>query len=313
MRMRSTVFFMALATTVAFAAGQNGPGVELAGDWKTSLEVNGTTLRMLMHVAKTESGLSATLDSLDQGALGLRVDSIRMEGPRLRLEMSQFGARYEGDWNTTANQFEGQWKQGSAAFPLTWKRAPGLANASQGLSEEDRKFLLDYLKKTRDGVLQSIAGLSQAQWTYKPDPSRWSAAECVEHLVIEEHTLFAAITQQVVKIPIPDGQARAAREQDERIIQFMMDRSKKVNAGEAVRPHGKLATPAEGIEQFSKARKESIEWVRATQLDLRGFGTANSTFKSLDAYQYFILMAAHSARHTEQIEEVLRSGETVAR
>jgi hypothetical protein len=105
----------------------------------------------------------------------------------------------------------------------------------------------------------------------------------------------------------------AAREQDERIIEYMLDCGKKVNAGEAVRPHGKLATPAEGLSAFSKAREESMEWVRATQLDLRAFGTANPTFKFLDAYQYFILMAAHSARHTEQIEEVLRSGETVAR
>jgi hypothetical protein len=125
--------------------------------------------------------------------------------------MSQFAARYEGDWNAAANQFEGKWEQGSAVFPLTWKRAPHLTNVSQNISHEDRKYLLAYLKKTEEGVLKSIAGLSQAQWTYKPDPSRWSAAECVEHLVIEEHTLFTAITQQVVKIPIPDGQARGGQ------------------------------------------------------------------------------------------------------
>ena len=75
MRMRSTVFFMALAS-IASTAGRNGPGVELAGDWKTSLEVNGTTLRLMMHVAKASSGagagLLATLDGLDQGALGLK-------------------------------------------------------------------------------------------------------------------------------------------------------------------------------------------------------------------------------------------------
>jgi len=215
--------------------------------------------------------------------------------------------RYEGDWNATANQFEGKWEQGKAVFPLTWKRAPPIANASQTLTEEDRKYLLAYLKKTGDGVIQSITGLSQAQWTYKPDPSRWSVAECVEHLAMEEHTLFAAISQQVVKIPIPEGQARGTRELDERIVEYMLDRTKKVNASEAVRPHGKLATPADGIAQFSKAREETVAWIRATQLDLRGFGTANPTFKSLDAYQYFILMAAHSARHTEQIEEVLSS------
>ena len=132
MRMRSTVFFMALAS-IASTAGQNWPGVELAGDWKTSLEVSGTTLRLILHMANGGSGMSATLDSLDQGALGLKVDSIRMEGPRLLLEMSQFGARYEGDWNAAANQFEGKWKQGAAVFPLNWKRAPHLAKGQGGI------------------------------------------------------------------------------------------------------------------------------------------------------------------------------------
>ena len=99
--------------------------------------------------------------------------------------------------------------------------------------------------------------------------------------MIEEHTLFAAITGQVVKIPFPDGQSPVGREQGERIIQFMLDRSKKVNAAEANKPHGKLPTSAEGIAQFSKAREESIAWVRATQLDLRAFGAPNAMFRYL--------------------------------
>ena len=123
MRKSSAVVFMALAMTIAVTTGQNGTGVELAGDWKTSLEVNGTTLRLILHVAKTGTALSATLDSLDQGAIGLKVDSIRLDGLRLHFEMNELGARYEGDWNSKANQFEGKWEQASAVLPMNWKRA----------------------------------------------------------------------------------------------------------------------------------------------------------------------------------------------
>lgn len=295
----------ALGAMGGAAYSQSGPPTELTGDWKALLDVNATKLRLVLHVTKAEAGLSASLDSLDQGALGLPVDSIRRDGTRLHFEMGKLGAQFDGEWNTSTLQFEGQWTQGPARFPLSWKRAPeGAAAPNLPMSGEDRKYLMGYLKKTGDDVIRSIAHLSPSQWTYKPDPSRWSIAECVEHLLIEEQTLFQVVTQQVVKIPLPEDQARANREQDERIVQFMTDRSQKVSAAESVQPHGKLVTAEDGIAQFSKARGETIEWVRTTQVDLRGHGTANPTFHYLDAYGYWIVLAAHSARHTAQMEEV---------
>jgi hypothetical protein len=230
------------------AFGQSGPPEETTGDWKAVLEVNETKLRLLLHVTKAESGLSASFDSLDQGVLGLPVDSIRRDGARLRLDMSKLGARFDGDWNASTLQCEGKWMQGPVTLAMNWKGAPeGVAAPNLPVSDEDRKYLLEYLKKTGDGVIGAIAHLTPAQWTYKPDPTRWSIAECVEHLVLEEQTLFPAVTQKVVKIPLPDGQARASREQDERAIQFMTDRSQKVSAGESVAPHGKLLTVEQGI------------------------------------------------------------------
>ena len=129
----------------------------------------------------------------------------------------------------------------------------------------------------------------------------------MEHLIIEEQTLFPAITTQVIRIPLPDGQTRATRAQDQRIVQYMTDRTQKVAAAESVQPRGALASPEEGAARFSKAREATIEWVRATASDLRGNGTANPTFHYLDAYGYFLVLAAHSSRHTAQIEEVKTS------
>jgi len=296
---------LTLGALAGAAYGQSGPPAEITGDWKAVLEVNGTKLRLLLHVTKAESGLSASFDSLDQGALGLPVDSIRRDGARLHLDMSKLGARFDGDWNPSTLQYEGQWVQGPATLAMNWKRAPeGAATPSLPMSDEDRKYLLGYLKKTGDGVIGAIAHLTPDQWTYKPDATRWSIAECVEHLILEEQALFPAITQKVVEIPLPDGQDRANHQQDERIIQFMTDRSQKVSAAESVAPHGKLSTVEEGIAQFSKVRGDTIEWVRTTQVDLRGHGTANPTLHFLDAYGYWILVAAHSARHTAQMEEV---------
>jgi len=287
------------------APAQPAPAATLTGDWKASLDTGGTTLRLVLHVTPAQSGFSASFDSVDQAAFGLPVDSIRIDPAHLHFEMSKLSARYDGDWNPATLQFEGQWQQASTKLPLSWKRAPaGAAAENLPLSAEDRDYLLTYLKKTEDDLLHSIGKLTPAQWTYKPDPSRWSIAECVEHLVLEEQTLFPAITNQVVRIPLPDNQARATRAEDQRIVQYMTDRTQKVSAAESVTPRGSLRSPEEGAAQFSKVREETIAWVKTTQVDLRGHGAANPTLHFVDAYGYFLVLAAHSARHTAQIEEV---------
>jgi len=285
------------------APAQPAPAATLTGDWKASLAVGGATLRLVLHVTPAQSGHSASLDSVDQAALGLPVDSIRIDPAHLHFEMSKLSARYDGDWNPATLQFEGQWQQAANRLPLNWRHAGAAAAGNLPLSEEDRDYLLTYLKKTEDDLLRSIAKLTPAQWTYQSDPSRWSIAECVEHLVLEEQTLFPAINQ-VVRIPLPGNQARSTRAEDQRIVQYMTGRTQKVSAAESVNPRGSLGSPEEGAAQFSKVREETIAWVRTTAVDLRGHGTANPTFHFLDAYGYFLVLAAHSARHTAQIEEV---------
>ena len=89
------------------------------------------------------------------------------------------------------------------------------------------------------------------------------------------------------------------------MIAFLTDRTHTVAAAEAVQPRGTLATPAVAATRFSKERAETISYVRATQEDLRGHGTSGSVeFGHVDAYQYLLIMAAHTARHTAQIAEV---------
>ena len=45
-------------------------------------------------------------------------------------------------------------------------------------AHKDTKFLLNYLKQTRQDFLKSIKGLSPEQWNFKASPERWSIAEC---------------------------------------------------------------------------------------------------------------------------------------
>ncbi len=47
-----------------------------------------------------------------------------------------------------------------------------------------------HLIKTRDALLQSVAGLTASQWEFKPAPDRWSVAEVLEHIILVETAIL---------------------------------------------------------------------------------------------------------------------------
>jgi len=53
---------------------------DIDGDWLGTLDTGMGKLRLLLHIANSEDGLTATMDSLDQGANGLPVNSITRTG-----------------------------------------------------------------------------------------------------------------------------------------------------------------------------------------------------------------------------------------
>jgi len=88
---------------------------------------------------------------------------------------------------------------------------------------------------------------------------------------------------------------------------MVADRSQKGKAPEMLQPKGGVANPAEAAEKFKQARAVTVGYAKSTQDDLRAHATPHSVLKSMDAYQYLLLLAAHSSRHTAQIEEVKAS------
>lgn len=109
--------------SIAFAGSQEQV-VEIKpdGDWKGTLDAAGTKLDLVLHISSKDGALAATLDSPDQGATGLPIDSISLTGKSLRFEMKLLGASYEGVLSTDGSQIEGQFSQQGLRLPLTFKR-----------------------------------------------------------------------------------------------------------------------------------------------------------------------------------------------
>jgi hypothetical protein len=60
------------------------------------------------------------LDSVDQGAKDLPIDSIRVDGEAVRFEMKRLRAAFAG--RRTGDEITGEWTQGGATLPLVFRR-----------------------------------------------------------------------------------------------------------------------------------------------------------------------------------------------
>jgi DinB superfamily len=172
------------------------------------------------------------------------------------------------------------------------------------LSAAEREAALNSLQATHDAFLKSIAGLSEKQWRFKPAPDRWSVAEVSEHIAVSESTIFGMVQGKVMASPATPEKRAEVKVTDEQILKMVPDRSRKAQAPEFLKPTNRWATEADLTRAFEDSRKATMDYVRTTNDDLRDHFGPHPLLGPLDAYQWILLISAHSERHTKQIEEV---------
>ncbi len=94
---------------------------DIDGAWMGSLDTGVIKLRVVFHIINTEDGLTATLDSPDQGTKGLPVTSVTRDGASLKLEAKQIGGVFEGKIAADRSSIDGSWTQGGRSLPLVLK------------------------------------------------------------------------------------------------------------------------------------------------------------------------------------------------
>ena len=90
------------------------------GTWQGVLE---GMLRLVVHVERGPGGaLRATMDSPDQGAMGLPIDTVAFAQDSLRFGLRRIGGDYAGRMNATGDTISGRWRQGGLSLPLLLAR-----------------------------------------------------------------------------------------------------------------------------------------------------------------------------------------------
>jgi uncharacterized damage-inducible protein DinB len=186
----------------------------------------------------------------------------------------------------------------NASYP----KASGGAVISRTLTREEREKAVRHLNQTRAAFLASIKGLTPEQWSFKPAPDVWSVAEVAEHITVSDG-LILGLVQKILASPVDPKQVDEAAGKDDQILKVIPDRSEKFKAPEMLAPKARW-TQAELPAQFEGSRAKTMEFIETTPADLRSHTLAHPVMKTIDAYQWILLLSAHSQRHTAQIEEV---------
>jgi pimeloyl-ACP methyl ester carboxylesterase len=127
----STMFRIMVAVAAGLAlmaAAGETQGAEPAGDWLGVLSVSpARQLHLAVHIHSAPGGgFAGTLDSLDQGALGIPLSRVTAGPDGLSFQIATVGARYAGQWDPNGARWVGQWTQAGGA-PLALTLAAGAA------------------------------------------------------------------------------------------------------------------------------------------------------------------------------------------
>ena len=179
--------------------------------------------------------------------------------------------------------------------------AGAMARSAQEVTQAEKDKALQYLETTKKNVVEATKGLSEAQWNFKPAPDRWSAAQVMEHIAAAEDFLRTLAKEKVMLAPAGEA-GRDVKKTDEAVLAMVPDRTNKVQAPEPLLPTNRFGSPEGSLKHFLESRTTTEDFLKSTA-GMRDH-VMESPLGKLDAYEFVLLVAAHSERHTKQISEV---------
>ena len=168
------------------------------------------------------------------------------------------------------------------------------------LTKKERELAVSYLKETRKTLFQTVNPLTDDQLGFKEMDGSWSIVECVEHLALSEQIIFEW-SQNALEHSAEKGEIAF---QDEMLMKIFTDRSQKSKTLDVLEPKGNFNSIDEAFDHFDKLRAKHIEYIETTSDPLRS-SYFDFPFGKGDAYQVILLLAAHTERHTKQIQEIM--------
>jgi hypothetical protein len=155
-------------------------------------------------------------------------------------------------------------------------------------------------------VLELVDGLTPEQWDFKTAPDRWSIAEILEHVIVNEKIVWGVLTEQLTDVEVTDESRAQSAAFEEQIASTLRNRGQRFQAPATLEPTGRWAGGDEVVGMFKEVRGAMLRWLGEADFDLRTKGALNPVIQmDMDAYTWAVVTVEHSGRHQQQIVEVM--------
>lgn len=171
-------------------------------------------------------------------------------------------------------------------------------------TEENRKFLLDNLQRTKNEIIAITEKLTAKQWAYKETPAKWSIGEVLEHLGLYERIFEQEADIMLSTDPQPELDSVALS--DSAYLSWMNDPAPH-KAERNATPLG-LMKGKDNLTFFLFGRESIISFIENTSYDLKAhytFRWGNEKRRSIHALM--VVHFGHTDRHLRQIKRIMES------
>jgi hypothetical protein len=162
------------------------------------------------------------------------------------------------------------------------------------------------LDEARAALKAAVETVPAARRAERPGPERWSAAEVLEHLSIAERMFRGRVAKAIEAARAAGlGTEAGTRAALPDVIETRMaDRTNRRVAPEPSRPTGQVDADSawSAIEEGHRRLRTLVQ--AADGLALSEVTADHHFFGALTVYQWVELIAAHEARHVEQLKEI---------
>jgi uncharacterized damage-inducible protein DinB len=171
------------------------------------------------------------------------------------------------------------------------------------LRDADRAEILRMLQEGMDSLTVALLGIDETSARRRPRADSWSVLECVEHLTLTERALLQRLKEARACEESREDRARETKFQD-----LALNRVRRIEAPEPVRPANDSACLEQVSEAFKAARSETVRYVEQFQGDLRWWVTQHPLItRPVNCYEMLLLIAMHPKRHALQIVQICRA------
>jgi hypothetical protein len=174
-----------------------------------------------------------------------------------------------------------------------------LLKSSQFLTGGDRMInsVLNLVQDQRKELVAFIEKLNSHDLTTSKD-SGWTVSEVIEHLYLTEKNILKGIVYYANQ---PEG-----HQVDEKPLHYVLDRTKKVEAPENIRPSGQVFTKEKHLSNLEQSRQSLLKAInKVDESVLKKCSFPHTILGPMSLLQWVEFIGLHERRHIIQMNEIL--------